>query len=190
MTGKIKPRLRSIWKYLLSFRKRDWRLADYPVTIRRQFPSEADTAYLGRLKLPAFVARIENWHLCGTGETEEEAREDLRRKFDSACKRRSSLPRPGTHVPIEFAPRDRIAANLALTDEFISSILGLEEVWISDESSLWDFSLGAPIEEYIAKIRSHYGIDVTDIPGANLAEILERIAQSREKQRLETGEKS
>jgi hypothetical protein len=89
------------------------------------------------------------------------------------------MPRPGTRVPLEFASRERIAANSGLADEFLRSVLEHDEAWISDESSLWDFTLGDSLDDYYAKISALYSVDVSDIPDGNLASILERIALSR-----------
>jgi hypothetical protein len=91
------------------------------------------------------------------------------------------MPRPGTHVPLTFASQERISANSALAREFLQSVLGVEGAWISDESSLWDFTMEDSLDDCFAKIRSLYGVDVSDVPGGNLAGILERIAQSKQK---------
>ena len=91
------------------------------------------------------------------------------------------MPRPGRQVPLEFASQKRIEANSALANEFLQSVFEVEDAWISDESTLWDFALEDPLDESYAKIQSLYGVDVSDIPDGNLADVLERIAQSRQK---------
>jgi hypothetical protein len=176
------------WKFLLSFRKREWSLKDYPVTVRKQCDPRQCLGKTGRWIIPAYNARIVNWALSGSGETADAALESLREAFNRAREKRSAMPRPGTHVPLTFASQERIAANSALAREFLESVLEHGEAWISDESSLWDFALGHSLDEYYAKIRSLYGVDASDIPGGNLAGIIERIAQSKQKE-VEAGGK-
>jgi hypothetical protein len=89
------------------------------------------------------------------------------------------LPRPGVHIPIEFAPQERVNAHSGLAEDFIHRVLGLSSAWISDKSSLWDFHFEETNDALLAKIREIYGVDVSDIESAKLCEILERIAQSR-----------
>ena len=173
-------RLLARWKYLLSFRKSDWDLDDYPIVVRKQeddgpapFPALNDPV---QFTMPAYVARVVNWNLDGFGGTRAEALADLRERFTKACARRSSKPRPGTDVPLEFASQERIAARQALADEFVRDVLGVEDAWLSDESSLWHFTLGGSLDEYYAKILLFYGVDVRDVPDGNIAAILDRIA--------------
>ena len=169
--------LRARWKYLLSFLKSDWELEDYPVIVRRQDDGGAVWGDEVRLTAPAYVARVVNWTaLDGCGATRAEALADLGRRFQNACEHRAAKPRPGTHVPIEFAAQDRIAARQALVDEFVRDVLSVEDVWLSDQSCLWHFALGGSLDEYYAKIMLLYGVDVRDVPDANIAEILDRIS--------------
>lgn len=173
--------LRARWKFLLSFLKSDWELSDYPIIVRRQEdggagpnPALNDPV---RFTMPAYVARVVNWTaLDGCGTTRAEALADLDRRFKNACERRAAKPRPGTHVPIEFASQDRIAARQALADEFVRDVLGVENAWLSDQSCLWHFTLGGSLDEYYAKIMLFYGVDVRDVPDGNIAQILDRIA--------------
>jgi len=87
------------------------------------------------------------------------------------------MPRPGTKVPIEFAPSTRVYADQGLAEDFIRRVLGLEWAFISDQSSLWDFHTGETNQILIAKIQDLYGVDVSDIESGNVAIILERIAR-------------
>ncbi len=165
------------WKYLLSFRKSDWELDDYPVIVRKQEGAGDSFGDEVRFTSPACVARVVNWTgLDGFGGTREEALADLHERFVKACARRSAKPRPGTHVPIEFASQDRIAARQALADEFVRDVLGVEDAWLSDQSCLWHFTLGGSLDEYYAKIMLLYGVDVRDVPDGNIAMILDRIS--------------
>jgi hypothetical protein len=83
--------------------------------------------------------------------------------------------------PIEFASQVRVSVNGELSEDFIRRVLGLDEAWISDESSLWDFHADADNEQLYAKIREVYGVDVWDIRSARLSEVFDRIANSRTK---------
>jgi hypothetical protein len=177
------------WKFLLSFRKQDWSLEDYPVIVRKQRDASPRLGKTGRWTLLAYNARIVNWTLAGTGDTAADALENLRETFKKVRENRPSMPRPGTRVPLEFASQERIAANSPLADEFLQSVLGVEGAWISDESSLWDFTTEDSLDGCYARIRSLYGVDASDVPHGNLAEIIERIAQSKQKQ-VEAGGKT
>ena len=169
------------WKWLISFRKSDWKLADYPIELRTQEPDT--TPRPSRLKLNRFAASIVNWDLSGTGDTPAEALDDLRHSFESVEAARKEegkpLPRPGVNVPIEFAPRDRVKKHAELSKDFIQRVLGLPWAFISDESSLWDFHEEETNDGLLAKIREIYGVDVSDIGSARLWEIFERVEQTR-----------
>jgi hypothetical protein len=176
-------KLFALWKRLLSYRKRDWELKDYPVIFRTQDIDPEPRPK--RLQLQPHVAQIANWWICGTGETPAEALRNLEEIFRIASAVRkeegTKLPRPGVNPPIEFASSARIEAVGELSDDFIHRILGFEWAMISDESSLWDFHSEETNNTLIEKIRQVYGVDVSDIESAKLCEILERIKQSRPK---------
>lgn len=182
------------WKFLLSFRKRNWGLDDYPVMVRRQPAASAaqDAALRAewgdevRWKTPAYIAHLVKWPaMDGLGDTPAEARRELREKFERICARRGSKPRPGTLVPLEIAPQRRIAERPALTDEFVRSVLGVEEAWITDKSCLWHFALGGSLEDLYKRIEEFYGVDVRDVPEGNIVQILERIEAARSAQRAD-----
>jgi hypothetical protein len=63
-----------------------------------------------------------------------------------------------------------------LAEDFTRRILELDWVWLSDESSLWDFHHNETNDALIFKVREVYNVDVSDIESARLSEILERIA--------------
>jgi hypothetical protein len=65
-----------------------------------------------------------------------------------------------------------------LQEEFAVEILNVERRYVSDESSLWDFSMDDTLEPYYAKIRQVYGVEVSDIDGALIWKILQRIADT------------
>jgi hypothetical protein len=161
----------------LSLRKRRWELDDYPVVMREQ---EVDPKYTGtRLKQWRYAASIVNWGLSGSGDTEQEALQVLKRNFTTAklekAKTGMSLPRPGIHVPIQFASQELVEAHSELAEDFAHRVLNLDWVWISDESSLWDFHGNDTNDMLTAKIKEVYGVDVSDIQSAKLSEIFERI---------------
>ena len=174
-------KIRAWWKYLLSLFKTDWSLSDYPIRVRKQ---DIDPDYIGtRLKQYRYSAQIVNWWVVsGNGDTEQEARQDLQKHFSSTREERAKsgkkLPRPGTHVEIDFASRERVDAHPELTEDFVRRVLNLDWAWISDESSLWDFHSEDNNQALIVKINEIYGVDVSDIESAKLWQILDRIAAS------------
>jgi hypothetical protein len=176
----IANQLRALWKLCLSYRKRDWELSDYPVVFRTQIPDYASAYDSPRFKLHRYVASIVNWHITGCGDTREEALQELSSTFAVIKLRKKEtenpLPRPGTRVPIEFAPQDRVNAHPALSEDFIHRVLELDSAWISDESSLWDFHTDETNDTYYTKIKNIYGVDVADIKSARLCEIFDCIA--------------
>jgi len=182
LPGRAKNQLRAAWKFCLSVRKRDWELVDYPVVVSEQ---EINSSLTGtRLKQHRYAARITNWWLTGTGDTEQQARQALEGNFANAktasINSGKPLPRPGTRVPIQFASQEQVKRHSALADDFIHRVLKLDWAWISDESSLWDFHHNDTNDMLIAKIKEVYGIDVSDIKSAKLSEILDRIAAVHE----------
>jgi hypothetical protein len=179
---KVKNNVHAGWKWFLSLFKRDWEVSDYPIRIREH---EIDPSYVGtRLKQHRYSAQIVNWWVVsGVGNTRAEALQELGKMFANMkaerAKDRKQLPRPGAHVPIEFASRGRVDAHAALAEDFIRRVLNLDWAWISDDSSLWDFHSSGDNQELIAKINEVYGVDVSDIESAKIWQILDRIASSR-----------
>lgn len=165
------------WKWLLSFRKPEWSVEDYPIRVTRQEPDAIFSA--PRFVQHLYRAYIINGAITGSGNTITEAIVDLRQNFESIRQRRKeeALPaiRPGAKWPIEFASQEKISADESLSEDFIRKVLGLDWAWISDESSLWDFHTEQTNDRLVAKIREVYGVDVSDIESARLWEILERI---------------
>jgi hypothetical protein len=181
-TLKTLEKISALWKYCLSFRKRDWNLRDYPIRIRElKVDAGWDSA---RFKQARYVISVINWTaMDGIGDTREEAMDALEKRFQSEIVQRSldlkPLPRPGTDVPIKFASQERVNKHSELSQDFARRILGLEWAWLSDESSLWHFTMNETDEQLIAKIKMIYGVDVSDIKSGNLSEIFDRIAASQ-----------
>src|ERR1039457_5820223 len=109
----LKNKFRARWKWFLSLLKRDWKLSDYPIFVREH---QIDTIHVGtRLKQHRYTAQIVNcWVISGGGNTNLEALQELQKRCATVkaekAKEGKKLPRPGTHVEIEFASRDRVDA--------------------------------------------------------------------------------
>jgi hypothetical protein len=77
----------------------------------------------------------------------------------------------------KFASDKKISQYSNLQDQFALQILDINRWFVSDESSLWDFTTDDTLEPYYAKIRQVYGVDVSDIDEALLWKIFQRIAE-------------
>jgi hypothetical protein len=174
----IARQARAFWALLASAFKHEWTIEDYPIDARFQRGSHSPR--VSRLKPSPWTATIVNWPaISGNGNTKLEALKDLRSSFDRFKATKNKLPRPGTKVPIKFADRNRVSQHPELLKEFIQRILELDWAWISDESSLDDFHGDETNDKLIEKIRHIYGVDVSDIPSGNLADIFDRITKHR-----------
>jgi len=168
------------WKRVLSYRKREWSFEDYPIVVRRQIfdgvPADADHK-------SRYWARVLGWLIDETAPTESEALEKLRDRYAMRKQLRidegKPIPRPGTEVPITFASQERVNADRDLANDFIHRVLQLEWAFMSDESSLWDFTAESSIKEFQDRIFLIYGVAVYDVGDGNMATILERIAGAR-----------
>ena len=161
-------------RYLLSFTRSDWQLTDYPLRFRHS--KVVDTG--GRLKQFAWTCHIINWwQLVGGGDTRQEAYADLEKKFAEIKSQGKTLPRPGTGLPLEFAPTERVQNHHDIADDFFRRVLELnyQECFISDQSALWDFHGEESNEHLHRKIWDMYRVDVSDIDSGNLVKIFERI---------------
>jgi hypothetical protein len=171
---RIAWKAQAAWMRLLSFFKDEWTINDYPIRVRFQRPAER--AGTSRRKLIPWVADVVNWPaMSGKGSTRQEALDDIRSQFERFIATKQPLPRPGTVVPLRYAASDRVGRHPELTRDFAHRVLGLEWIWISDKSSLWDFHGDSTNDNLVEKIRSVYGIDVSDITSGNLADIFDRI---------------
>jgi len=169
-------RLKVAWKYLLSFLKRDWTVEDYPIRFRH-FDVDPTQDY-GRLKPVAWSAQVINWPaIQGHGDTAEEAVASLRKVLGERKARGDKLARPGTGLPIEFAPTYRIEEHPDLARDFFQRIFNLnyDECFVSNESSLWDFHGEETNDSLNEKILLTYGVDISDIESGNLADVFTRL---------------
>jgi hypothetical protein len=171
--------LRAWIKLLLSFRKKNWDLCDYPLRVRCQ--ASADDGAFAASSECAWSAQIINWWAVdGLGPTREAALNDLRQQFDSIRSDGHELPRPGTEVPIELASAELVRKYEAIAREFLPEILGInyEDCIITDESTLFEFDFGDEAADHIQKVMVVYGVDISDIQGRQLGLIFQRISQS------------
>jgi hypothetical protein len=116
----------------------------------------------------------------GTGNTRAEAVADLEQKLADYKRREGRLPRPGTRVPIQFAPMVEVDKYAQLAGNFFDKILGMDyrQVLITDQSSLYDFAFSEErLAELQRKIRDIYQVDVSDIEDGNLVTIFARLHQ-------------
>ena len=173
--------LKAILKYITSFLRSDWSIDDYPLRYRRQTKSDP--------QVPLWVVQIINWWaMTGTGESREEAYQNLAQRVEERRAAGESLPRPGKRVPIVLASTQRVERYADIAERFLREVMGFasgSSVFISDQSSLADFSMGGNTEEYIEKIRQVFDVDVTDIESGNLADIFERIHKASQSGRGE-----
>lgn len=173
---RLRDGMRRLWKWCRSFTKTDWELRDYPISIKRQEP---DLNLPARFTQNPYWARVLGWHIDAGGASKAEAMNALGEQFAKRktdwLKAGKPLPRPGVHLPIEFASQERVGAHAELAEDFIHRVLGLESAWISDESSLSNFHFEETNGALVAKIREVYGVDVSDMESGRLWEIFDRI---------------
>jgi len=110
------------------------------------------------------------------------AREDLARNLER-YRIHTPLPRPGTNVPLAFAPMAKAQPLQTFGAAFVARVFDVESIFFSDESSLWDYCPGGSLAGTYDRIRELYGVDVSDIEGANLIKVLERVKSVRSSER-------
>lgn len=171
--------IKATWKYLLSFIKSDWSIRDYPLRYRYQDTSKRQDGSTFSL-IPWIVQIVNWWQMAGHGDTKEAAYADLARKIEHYKTSGKPLPRPGTGYPLEFVPCDGVRKYAHIAEDFFPKILNmkLEEIlFLSDQSSLFDFHLDNSNNKFCEKIKTIYGVDVSDIKNGNLLAIFQRIAR-------------
>lgn len=168
-----------ILKYLLSFLKTDWTLKDYPIRVRH-LPVPPNDAPAEFRPMPWLVQIIGWEQMPGTGNSRAAAFADLEERLAERKRQEQKLPRPGTRVPIAFAPRIEVEQHNPVAADFFARILDMayQHVLITDESSLYHFGWTEErIAELQQKIQAVYGVEVADIEDGNLIRIFERIEQ-------------
>ena len=169
-------RIKAFIKWVLSLRKQEWDLDDYPIRVSQHTPKTGDPNE--KEDSPAWRAQVINWWtMIGFGETREEAIQNLGENIASYRRQRGHTPRPGVEVPLEFAPTDGIEKYFDIAYDFMGEILGfdLTGIFVSDGSSLFDFIDRDSSSELFKMIYERYGVDVSDIESGNLVKIFERI---------------
>jgi hypothetical protein len=169
------PRIAFAWA--ISFVKSDWPIESYPLRFRHFDHS----GYTGpdRLRPVDWSVRVLRWTgMQGHGESRDAATANLRKNFSRYRLAGEPLPRPGSYKAIEFAKSEKLEGYPEIEEDFVRHILDVEWAFLSDESSLWDFSSDDDLKELYERIRKRYGIDVSDIEGANLVATFDRIRRS------------
>jgi len=171
--------IKALWRLLLSLRKRDWDLDDYPLRVTDRGLVEP----VGRLKPYRWTVQIVNWlHMRGDGDTLDAALAGLRQELERHRQEVGSLPRPGTGhaLQLPFAPTEQVEAHYDTIADIVRRVFDMDpgDCFVSDESTLWNFHDGESNEEYHKKIAELYGVDVSDIEPPTLAAIAQRIDES------------
>lgn len=176
---------KSIFKYIASFFKREWELNDYPIEVRKQNIDKGTRRLVEMgLTVKPWDARIIKWYwMSGSGDTIEEAYEELQKSFHQYKNAGNKLPRPGTNVEIKFAETDEIEKYDHIAEDFFRKILNMnfnDILFISDESSLYDFCLNDDLlSEKIQLIKDTYGIDLSEDEGLRLTDIFRKIEEGK-----------
>jgi len=164
--------LLATYKYLLSFRKVEWSLEDYPVRLRHQTTSAETPA------VRAWCAQIVNWWLLvGFGDTPEGALDDLRERLE-ATRARGALPRPGTEPPIELVPADELRRHGEFAYEFVERVVGIRPFFMSDQTSLADFCTSEEAPDVHRKTALLYGIDTRGMIDEPLWKVLDLVQET------------
>ena len=164
-------------KYLLSFRKRAWTIDDYPIRVQHFKTSDADHMGSRLIPIPWSAQIINWWQMDGHGDTKEAALADLRTKLQALKDEGTRLPRPGTGLPIEFASSEQVELHWDMAEDFFKRVLeiDLQDCWISDQSSLWDFHGEMSNQHLYEKVWETYRVDISDIEDGNLVKVFKRI---------------
>ncbi len=104
---------------------------------------------------------------------------NLRENFARYRLKGEPLPRPGSYKAIEFASSEKLETYREIEEDFVRHILDVEWAFLSDESSLWDFSTDETLIELYERIGKRYGVDVSHVEGANLVAIFDEITRSK-----------
>jgi hypothetical protein len=165
-----------------SFFKPRWRFEDYPVDYIDQ--GECALNLPERLQHKRWRVDLINWYeVSGVGESKEAALADAKHKFGLLNASGEKMCRPGIgpgsafpkNPAIVFPENQEIDSYPELRDDFICRVLGLEWAWVTDGSSLWDFHSSEDNSEMYLRIGEVYGVDVSDVPNANLTGIFAKI---------------
>ncbi|MDQ0059985.1 hypothetical protein [Paenibacillus harenae] len=161
------------YKFLFSFFKSNWNLQDYPIEFRQQ--------QLLNLSEYPWEARIINWYwMNGDGQSKTEAYLKLKEKFNKYKSEGHLLPRPGRKIQLTYASVERMDQYENEAVHFFKEILEMDyyEMFVSDKTSMYDFCWTDEMlnEKYI-QIQEIYGVQIEDIEGLMIADILQRISR-------------
>jgi hypothetical protein len=173
------PRIAFAWA--ASFVRRDWTIESYPLRVRH-FDHSGYTSP-DRLRPVEWSVQVLRWTaMQGHGESREAAMSNLIENFARYRLKDEPLPRPGSYKAIEFASSEKLESYREVEEDFVRHILDVEWAFLSDESSLWDFSMEETLAEFYERITKRYGVDVSNIEGANLVAIFDRIGRSKQQE--------
>lgn len=168
-------------KRILSYYKKDWSLSDYPVEFYGQKVEDLSGT---NLTMFPWEARIIDWYwMNADGYSKIEAHKKLMDRFNAYKEEGHQLPRPGTRVPLTFASVSKIDNLEKVAVDFFRNIFDLDYygMFISDESSLYNFCWSdTEIEKVHDMINHYYQIDINNIDGLIIVDILEKIKNSTE----------
>jgi len=168
MNGKIL----TLWKRLLSYRKKDWDFGDYPVRYKKQ---PGNDSIGNKSEFKEWAAQIVNWPLIGLGDTKAEAFGVLRDAFHTYKKSGEKLSRPGVPAPIRFAETTEIERLEVFAADFFAKILEYDfyDCFISDDSSVFDFNVEE--KEILEKINAAYQLLWVELGDGNIVRLLQAI---------------
>jgi hypothetical protein len=113
MVQKVAWQEQAVWMRFASMFKHEWTIDDYPVRVWFKQPIEPTTPSR-RKSIPWFADVANSPAISGSGNTRQEALEEVRKSFNRFVATKRRLPRPGTEVPIEFAASHRVSQHSAL----------------------------------------------------------------------------
>lgn len=89
---------------------------------------------------------------------------------------------------IDLAPDGRLLKVEEFALQFVKDVFDIDAVLLTDESSMYDFDAELPEEgnevihhtdEYKKKVECLYGVDISDIDGLKIVDIVERILEKQ-----------
>ncbi len=166
-------------KLIKSYSKTVWNFEDYPTKTWKNPNAGEDKV--------DYVAGIINWTMMvGHGETAEKALTALKDSFKLYKDNNDYLPRPGTKVPLKFAPTDNIDKYEKIAVDYFKRVLNMDyyEGFYSDGSVLEflrdnDTDSEKMRQEIIKRTFLIYNVDISDIYDETLWKIFERIINKK-----------
>jgi predicted RNase H-like HicB family nuclease len=162
--------------------RREYRFTDYSVRTGRLTDQHNQA--------PGYWATLDEFAgLVATGATVEEATAGLKVEFEQriATLKASgaAMPPPGSpRAYTTFAPSDRVEAFHPLVAEFWEVILNTDYAtsFVSNESTLdaWEHYVRGGREEIIRRVKSHFGVDITEHYEAAIPDIMAAIEEHRQ----------